>query len=58
MSHLNKGDIVYGGLPGQSSYYTSEKTLLASGQTRETLFKSLQVRPDPDLGYPASGWCI
>ncbi|CAM4396465.1 MAG: hypothetical protein LEGION0398_MBIBDBAK_00196 [Legionellaceae bacterium] len=51
MINLNKGDIVYGGLPGQSYYYTSERTLLASGHARETLFKSLQVKPDLELGY-------
>jgi len=51
MTTLRKGDVVYGGLPGQSAYYTSERTLLASRYTRESLFQSLQVRPDPVLGY-------
>ncbi len=41
MVYLNKGDIVYGGLPGQTSYYTSERTLLAARYAREALFESL-----------------
>ena len=54
MTHLNKGDIVYGGLPGQSSYYTSERSLVSSGYNRNNLFSSLQVKPDPIRGYRPS----
>lgn len=51
IANLQKGDIVYGGLPGQSTYYTTEKTLIESGYSREKLFQSLQVKPDPVRGY-------
>ncbi|WPD75987.1 VENN motif pre-toxin domain-containing protein [Dickeya fangzhongdai] len=42
---------VYGGIPGQSSYYTSWDTLLDAGFSRESIFKSLQVLPHPEFGY-------
>lgn len=51
MTTLNAGDRVFGGLPGQSSYYTSAATLEASGGSRATLFQSLQVKPHPEFGY-------
>jgi filamentous hemagglutinin len=51
LTSLNKGDQVIGGLPGQSSYYTTFDTLEASGSSRETLFQSLQVSPHPEFGY-------
>ena len=56
MANLSKGDVVYGGLPGQSPYYTSERALLASGYNKDALFQSLQVKADPIRGYrPAVG---
>ena len=48
---LKQGDQVYGGIPGQSSYYTSRKTLDNSNLDREQLFQSLQVTPHPEFGY-------
>ncbi|WP_414713430.1 hemagglutinin repeat-containing protein [Siccibacter turicensis] len=48
---LKKGDKVFGGIPGQSAYYTNESTLVNSGLSRDLLFKSLQVSPHPDFGY-------
>ena len=54
MINLCRGDVVYGGIPGQSVYYTSERTFLASGFNRDALFQSLQVRADPILGYRPS----
>lgn len=51
MINLQRGDVVYGGIPGQSAYYTSEKTILASGSNKDILFQSLQVRANPIFGY-------
>ncbi|MFB1117958.1 VENN motif pre-toxin domain-containing protein [Dickeya dadantii] len=48
---LPAGSKVYGGIPGQSSYYTSWDTLLNAGFSRESIFKSLQVLPHPEFGY-------
>ncbi len=45
------GTKVFGGIPGQSAYYTTEKTLINSDFSRESLFKSLQVSPHPVFGY-------
>ena len=45
---------MFGGLPGQSAYYTDAATLSASGGIRTALFESLQVRPDPVLGLRSS----
>ncbi|WP_232012384.1 VENN motif pre-toxin domain-containing protein [Cedecea lapagei] len=51
MGGLKAGDKVFGGIPGQSAYYTNESTLVNSGLSRESLFKSLQVSPHPEFGY-------
>ncbi|WP_323740825.1 LysM peptidoglycan-binding domain-containing protein [Caenimonas koreensis] len=51
LTTLKAGDRVIGGLPGQSSYYTSAATLEASKGSRATLFQSLQVARHPELGY-------
>jgi RHS repeat-associated protein len=51
MATLKQGARVYGGIPGQSAYYTSEQTLASSGLSRESLFQSLQVKPHPVFGY-------
>jgi hypothetical protein len=48
---LKPGDRVYGGIPGQSAYYTDAATLEASQGSREALFKSLQVKEHPEFGY-------
>jgi hypothetical protein len=48
---LEEGDKVYGGIPGQSAYYTTKKTLDASLLSSPKLFKSLQVAPHPKFGY-------
>ncbi|MGL6549817.1 DUF637 domain-containing protein, partial [Aeromonas hydrophila] len=48
---LPVGSKVYGGIPGQSSYYTSWDTLSSAGFSRELIFKSLQVLPHPEFGY-------
>jgi filamentous hemagglutinin len=56
MINLRPGDFIYGGLPGQSAYYTSAATLNAASGSRETLFRTLQVEPHPQFGYrPAVG---
>lgn len=51
LTSLKAGDQVLGGLPGQSSYYTTFRTLDAAESSREALFKSLQVSPHPEFGY-------
>jgi filamentous hemagglutinin len=51
MTNLVAGDKVYGGLPGQSPYYTDADTLAASNGSRTSLFESLQVAPHPEFGY-------
>jgi hypothetical protein len=51
LTTLQPGDRIFGGLPGQSAYYTSAATLEASGGSREVLFQSLQVRAHPEFGY-------
>ena len=51
MTSLSAGDKVYGGLPGQSAYYTNADTLAASQGSRTSLFQSLQVASHPEFGY-------
>jgi len=51
MTTLRKGDVVYGGLPGQSNYYTTADSVLASGGNKDILGQSLQVKPHAKLGY-------
>jgi hypothetical protein len=48
---LQAGEKVYGGLPGQSAYYTNAETIVASGTSRTSLFKSLQVAEHPAFGF-------
>ena len=42
---------MYGGIPGQSAYYTTEQAVADAGLSRESLFQSLQVSPHPEFGY-------
>jgi len=51
MTSLPAGSRVYGGIPGQSAYYTNEQALLDAGLNRGSLFQSLQVNPHPVFGY-------
>jgi hypothetical protein len=51
MVELKQGDIVYGGLPGQSSYYTDFDTIFASEGQEAVLNQNLQVKPHPIYGY-------
>lgn len=51
MTTLKKGDAVYGGLPGQSNYYTTVDSILAANGNRQTLGELLQVIPHPEKGY-------
>ena len=48
---LNQGDYIYGGLPGQSCFYTCADTLAASGGDMTSLWESLQVPANPTFGY-------
>lgn len=51
MTTLPAGSRVYGGIPGQSAYYTTEGALTSAGLGRESLFQSLQVTPHPVFGF-------
>lgn len=48
---LQPGSIVYGGVPGQTAYYTDLATVKASRLNQRSLFESLQVKPHPEKGY-------
>ena len=48
---LEKGSIVYGGLPGPTNFYTDFSTIKASGLSATELFDSLQVKPHEIKGY-------
>ena len=50
MGRLEKGSIIYGGIPRQSAYYTDAATVIASGGDREALREALQIAPN--LSYP------
>ncbi|MFC5435860.1 DUF6861 domain-containing protein [Rhodanobacter umsongensis] len=51
MTTIPKGSRVYGGLPGQSPYYTTQRAILDSGRNSAKLFRGLQVAPHPVFGY-------
>ncbi|WP_168184714.1 hemagglutinin repeat-containing protein [Oleiagrimonas sp. MCCC 1A03011] len=51
MTTLPKGSLVYGGLPGQSAYYTDLQALTDANSNSANLFQSLQVSPHPVFGY-------
>jgi RHS repeat-associated protein len=57
MTLVPQGSIVYGGIPGQSAWYTDAATVVASGGSRTTLFRSIQVAPSIRSGgyRPAVG---
>lgn len=42
---LKKGKIIYGGTPGQTSFYTTKSALERSDLSAERLFSGLQVSP-------------
>jgi hypothetical protein len=48
---LLKGTKIYGGLPGQTSWYTNLFSVEASGLSRSKLFQGIQVQPHPEFGY-------
>ena len=48
---LKKGDVIYGGIPGQSEFYLSKESLNAAGGSKEALWKSVQVKPHDVFGY-------
>jgi hypothetical protein len=51
MIQLRKGDVLYGGRPGQSNYYTNIDTVLASEGDTTALSRSLQIEPHPTKGF-------
>ncbi|OCG31803.1 hypothetical protein A9G34_05350 [Gilliamella sp. Choc4-2] len=48
---LKKGDIIYGGVPGQSEFYLSKASLEAAKGSKEALWKSAQVKAHDVFGY-------
>lgn len=42
---------LYGGLPGQSEYYTISSTLTAADTLQQAYWQSLQVKENPKYGY-------
>jgi len=51
MTTLPKGSIVYGGIPGQSAFYTDAAAVVGSGGSRATFFQSMQSAAHPVFGY-------
>lgn len=51
MTTLRKGDVVYGGLPGQSAFYTDRETLMNGHYGQKSVFESIQSRPHGKFGY-------
>lgn len=49
---LKKGKIIYGGTPGQTSFYTTESALNRSGYSSQELFDGLQVAPGDPAHIP------
>ncbi len=45
------GTKVYGGVPGQSNFYTPYETLSDASLSKPDVWKSLQVEPHPQFGY-------
>ena len=51
VAKLNKGDIIYGMLPGQSAFYLDKATADMGKGSYKTLYALLQIRPHPVYGY-------
>ena len=51
MVTLKKGDVILGGKPGQSQFYTDLDSVLQSNLSRSDLFQGLQSAPHSELGY-------
>jgi hypothetical protein len=47
---LKKGTVVYGGVPGQTAFYTNSATLLLAGGSASKVSELLQVKPHPIKG--------
>lgn len=48
---LKKGDVIYGGVPGQSEFYLSKTSIDAAGGLKEKLWRSAQVKKHEVFGY-------
>ncbi|WKY44752.1 hypothetical protein Q5O14_01250 [Eubacteriaceae bacterium ES2] len=51
VTELKKGDQIYGMLPGQSAFYTSQATVEQAGGSYIKLYNLLQMLPHPEYGY-------
>ena len=53
---LKKGKIIYGGVPGQSEFYTTTSGVMRSGGSAEKLYQGLQVAQSDDQYFnPVTG---
>ncbi len=48
---LERGATVYGGIPGQSEFYTNYATVISANGSKSALWESLQVKKHNTLGY-------
>src|SRR5690606_32190876 len=48
---LRKGDVVVGGWPAQTKFYTVPETIANTGQSGLTFNRALQIRPHDFFGY-------
>lgn len=48
---IPEGSELYGGLPGQSEYYSIKQTLIDADTLKVPYWESLQVRAHPTFGY-------
>ena len=48
---LKEGTIIFGGAPGQSSFYTTSGAVQRAGGSAQKLWQGLQVAPHDSLGY-------
>ena len=53
---LKKGEIIYGGVPGQSEYYTTSMAISKAEGSSSSLFQGLQVKPSaPQYNHKITG---
>ena len=51
IGRLKEGDVIYGGIPGQSEFYLAQSTLDAANGSKVALWKSAQVKAHDVYGY-------
>ncbi len=48
---LKEGKVIFGGVPGQSNFYTTAKAIASSQHNANSLFRGLQVARHKEFGY-------